>query len=115
MTQLQRRALNPGIAPHPLGAYSQALEVRPCRLLYIAGQVGLGANGHVPGGGDARGRGGASSFCDGWDGGTAWLRVSGVRGRGRNRARPAWGTRGRTFRAASGAVRVASSVGSGLV
>jgi len=53
MTQLQRRALNPGIAPHPLGAYSQALEVRPGRLLYIAGQVGLDANGNLPGAGDA--------------------------------------------------------------
>ena len=54
MTQLQRRALNPGIAPHPLGAYSQALEVRPGRLLYIAGQVGLDANGNLPGAGDER-------------------------------------------------------------
>ena len=53
MTQLQRRALNSGIAPHPLGAYSQALEVRPGRLLYIAGQVGLDANGNLPGAGDA--------------------------------------------------------------
>ena len=53
MTQLQRRALNPGIAPHSLGAYSQALEVRPGRLLYIAGQVGLDANGNLPGAGDA--------------------------------------------------------------
>ncbi len=53
MTQLQRRAINPGIAPRPLGAYSQAMEVRPGRLLYIAGQVGLDANGNLPGPGDA--------------------------------------------------------------
>ena len=53
MTQLQRRAFNPAIAPHPLGAYSQAMEVRPGRLLYIAGQVGLDANGNLPGKGDA--------------------------------------------------------------
>ena len=53
MTQLQRRAFNPAIAPHPLGAYSQAMEIRPGRLLYIAGQVGLDANGNLPGKGDA--------------------------------------------------------------
>ena len=53
MTQLQRRAINPGVAPHPLGAYSQAMEVRSGRLLYIAGQVGLDANGNLPGAGDS--------------------------------------------------------------
>ena len=53
MTQLQRKALNPGVAPRPLGAYSQSMEVRPGRLLYIAGQVGLDANGNLPGTGDA--------------------------------------------------------------
>ena len=53
MTQLQRRAFNPGVAPHPLGAYSQAMEIEPGRLLYIAGQVGLDANGNLPGTGDA--------------------------------------------------------------
>ena len=53
MTQLQRRAFNPGVAPHPLDAYSQAMEVEPGRLLYIAGQVGLDINGNLPGTGDA--------------------------------------------------------------
>ena len=53
MTQLQRRALNPGVAPHPLGAYSQSMEVQPGRLLYIAGQVGVDANSNLPGAEDA--------------------------------------------------------------
>ena len=53
MTQLQRRALNPGVAPRPLGAYSQSMEVQAGRLLYIAGQVGLDASGNLPGAGDA--------------------------------------------------------------
>ena len=53
MTQLQRRAFNPGAAPRPLGAYSQAMEVQPGRLLYIAGQVGLDAHGNLPRAGDA--------------------------------------------------------------
>ena len=53
MTQLQQRAFNPGVAPHPLGAYSQAMEVRPGRLPYVAGQVGLDANGNLPGAEDA--------------------------------------------------------------
>lgn len=53
MNQYQRTAFNPAIAPRPLGAYSQAMEVRPGRLLYIAGQVGLDANGNLPGAGDA--------------------------------------------------------------
>ena len=53
MTQLQRTAFNPAVAPRPLGAYSQAMEVRPGRMLFIAGQVGLDANGKLPGAVDA--------------------------------------------------------------
>ncbi len=52
MKQYQRTAFNPAIAPHPLGAYSQAVEVTAGRMLYIAGQVGLDANGRLAGAGD---------------------------------------------------------------
>ena len=53
MKQYQRTAFNPAIAPHPLGAYSLAVEVTAGRMLYIAGQVGLDASGNLVGTGDA--------------------------------------------------------------
>ena len=53
MTQLQRTLLNPTAAPQPIGAYSLAVDVSAGRLLFIAGQVALDANGNLVGMGDA--------------------------------------------------------------
>ena len=53
MAQLQRTLLNPPAAPQPIGAYSVAVDVNAGRLLFIAGQVALDANGNLVGKGDA--------------------------------------------------------------
>ena len=52
MQALDRVALNPPGAPKPLGAYSHAVKVTPGTLVYIAGQVGVDANGNLVGKGD---------------------------------------------------------------
>jgi enamine deaminase RidA (YjgF/YER057c/UK114 family) len=44
--------MNPPGAPQPLGAYSNAVQVTPGRLLYIAGQVAVNSNGNAVGPGD---------------------------------------------------------------
>ncbi len=46
-----RRVVTTGNAPQPLGAYSQAVRVRPGELLYVAGQVGIDPNGNLAGDG----------------------------------------------------------------
>ncbi len=47
----QRQVVNTDTAPQPLGAYSQAIRVRAGELLYVAGQVGIDANGNLAGDG----------------------------------------------------------------
>ena len=49
MPDLQRTTLNPPGAPKPLGAYSHAIKVSAGSLLYIAGQVGVDADGKLAG------------------------------------------------------------------
>jgi enamine deaminase RidA (YjgF/YER057c/UK114 family) len=49
MPDLQRTTLNPANAPKPLGAYSHAVKVSAGSLVYIAGQVGVDANGDLAG------------------------------------------------------------------
>ena len=49
MPDLQKTTLNPPNAPKPLGAYSHAVKVSPGSLVYIAGQVGVDANGNLAG------------------------------------------------------------------
>ncbi len=49
MPDLQKTTLNPPNAPKPLGAYSHAVKVSPGSLVYIAGQVGVDANGVLAG------------------------------------------------------------------
>jgi 2-iminobutanoate/2-iminopropanoate deaminase len=47
---MQRRDINAPDAPAPASAYSQAVEVTGfTRTLYISGQVGIDADGNVPG------------------------------------------------------------------
>ena len=52
MPQFERVALNPATAPRPLGAYSHAIRVTAGSMLYVAGQVGVDANGNLVGPGD---------------------------------------------------------------
>ena len=52
MAQLQRTVLNPAGAPQPIGAYSALAQVNAGRLLFLAGQVGLDADGNPVGKGD---------------------------------------------------------------
>jgi len=49
MPDLQRTILDPPNAPKPLGAYSHAVKVSAGSLLYIAGQVGVDADGKLAG------------------------------------------------------------------
>jgi len=49
MPDLQRTTLNPANTPKPLGAYSHAVKVSAGSLVYIAGQVGVDANGDLAG------------------------------------------------------------------
>ena len=49
MPHLEKTTLNPANAPKPLGAYSHAVKVSPGSLVYIAGQVGVDANGSLAG------------------------------------------------------------------
>ena len=52
MAQLQRKVVNTSSAPQPIGAYSQAMEVKAGSLVYVAGQVALDVNGTLVGAGD---------------------------------------------------------------
>ena len=52
MPQFERVAFNPATAPRPLGAYSHAVKVTAGSMLYVAGQVGVDANGNLVGPGD---------------------------------------------------------------
>ena len=46
---MQNRAMNPETLAPPLGAYSHAVEIpQGSRVLHIAGQVGIDADGNVP-------------------------------------------------------------------
>lgn len=49
MEQLERRVIR---YPKPLGAYSQAMHVKAGKLVFVAGQVALDANGNLVGKGD---------------------------------------------------------------
>ena len=51
MPPTQRQVVNTENAPQPLGAYSQAIRVRPGELLYVAGQVGIDNDGNLAGDG----------------------------------------------------------------
>jgi len=52
---MQRRDINAADAPAPAGQYTQAVEVTAAtRTLYISGQVGVAADGSIPGDGEAQ-------------------------------------------------------------
>lgn len=54
MAVFQRTLVNPAQAPRPLGAYSNAVRVKAGELIYIAGQVGVDAQGNLVGKGDVQ-------------------------------------------------------------
>jgi reactive intermediate/imine deaminase len=49
---MTKRALNPEGLPAPVGPYSNVVTSGPGRLVFVAGQVALDANGEVVGKGD---------------------------------------------------------------
>ena len=51
MPETGRQVVNTDKAPQPLGAYSQAIRVRPGELVYVAGQVGVDNDGNLAGDG----------------------------------------------------------------
>ena len=51
MTTVGRQVVSTDKAPQPLGAYSQAIRVRPGELVYVAGQVGVDKDGNLAGDG----------------------------------------------------------------
>lgn len=53
MAQLQRTAITSDQAPRPIGAYSAGMAVAAGRLIYVAGQVAMDAEGTLVGPGDA--------------------------------------------------------------
>ena len=53
MAGLDRTVVTSSQAPQPLGAYSLGMSVRPGKLVYIAGQVGVDSKGNLVGKGDA--------------------------------------------------------------
>lgn len=53
MAGSDRTVITSSQAPQPLGAYSLGMSVRPGKLIYIAGQVGIDSNGTLVGRGDA--------------------------------------------------------------
>ena len=53
MAGLDRTVVTSSQAPQPLGAYSLGMSVRPGKLVYVAGQVGVDSNGNLVGKGDA--------------------------------------------------------------
>ena len=52
MTQLQRSIVRPTDMLAPIGAYSHGIRVKAGEFLFVAGQVGLGADGNLVGAGD---------------------------------------------------------------
>ena len=50
MAGLQRTIVNSSQAPQPIGAYSQAVRVKAGELVFLAGQVGIDADGNLAGG-----------------------------------------------------------------
>ena len=50
MRELNRSVVNTDRAPQPIGMYSQAIRVRPGELVFVAGQVGIDAEGGLAGG-----------------------------------------------------------------
>ena len=53
MAGLDRTVVTSSQAPPPLGAYSLGMSVKPGRLVYVAGQVGVDSSGNLVGKGDA--------------------------------------------------------------
>lgn len=53
MADTERTAVVSRQGPQPLGAYSNGMSVRPGRLVFVAGQLGLDADGKLAGPGDA--------------------------------------------------------------
>ena len=49
---MTRRALDPDGLPAPIGPYSNVVTTPPGRLVFVAGQVALNADGEVVGAGD---------------------------------------------------------------
>jgi 2-iminobutanoate/2-iminopropanoate deaminase len=49
---MTKRALDPEGLPSPVGPYSNVVTTTPGRLVFVAGQVALDANGDVVGAGD---------------------------------------------------------------
>jgi 2-iminobutanoate/2-iminopropanoate deaminase len=49
---MTKRALDPEGLPSPVGPYSNVVTAAPGRLVFVAGQVALDANGEVVGAGD---------------------------------------------------------------
>jgi enamine deaminase RidA (YjgF/YER057c/UK114 family) len=56
MPDFSRSVVNTGLAPQPIGAYTQAIRTRGAGLMFIAGQVALDAGGNLVGEGDAAGQ-----------------------------------------------------------
>lgn len=52
MSTLERSVVNTNDAPQPIGAYSQAMQVKATGLVYVAGQVALDTAGNLVGVGD---------------------------------------------------------------
>ena len=52
MERLHRTAIRSASAPRPIGAYSQAMQVKAGSLVFVAGQVALNASGNLVGNGD---------------------------------------------------------------
>ena len=50
MPDLHRSIVNTRQAPQPIGAYSQAVRVKAGELVFLAGQVGIDADGNLAGG-----------------------------------------------------------------
>ena len=53
MADIQRTVVTSDQAPRPIGAYSAGMSVNAGRLVYVAGQVALDADGNLVGAGDA--------------------------------------------------------------
>jgi enamine deaminase RidA (YjgF/YER057c/UK114 family) len=53
MADIERTVITSAQAPQPLGAYSLGMSVKPRKLVYLAGQVSVDADGTLVGKGDA--------------------------------------------------------------
>lgn len=49
---MTKRAINPDGLPAPVGPYSNVVTSAPGRLVFVAGQIALDANGEIVGAGD---------------------------------------------------------------